>query len=605
MHSAILPPARMSGHCPMHPSAPPSPRPVTLQGSRSPLLAFYLPPNPSVPPRGDILVAPAFAEEMNRCRAMVAMQARALAAMGMGTLLLDMYGTGDSPGEFEDADWDIWLEDLRCGVAWLRSNGNGCRTVWGVRLGALLATQLAAHDVGLDRLLLWQPVVSGKSYWTQFLRVRIAAEMGQPDGVKTTEALRSLSAGGGVVEVSGYRVGAPLALSLDSLRLPQDGSLRDKDIQWFEVLSGVDGAIPRANAKCAESLVEAGSHVTLTQVVGPSFWQVHERDVAPDLISATTRAGQGWTSLSSLNVAPSGIEVLAEGPVALREAPVVFSCEANYLTGVVHHGTVGARVGIVVVVAGGPQYRVGAHRQFVSLARMFASHGYPVLRFDLRGMGDSSGDYRGYHHSRPDIRAAVDQLQRSVPTVAEVMLFGECESASGILFYAHEDMRVRKIALANPWVRTQEGQAEVILKHYYRDRLQSRDFWRGLLGGQLKVGRAMGSFVEVVMTYLRGRKRLRAASGATARDDLDGLPLPAKTAEGLRRFDGSVLLLMSGRDYIAREFDEVTKSSRAWEGLLSDPRIHRKDIADADHTFSRPEWKKEAQQTLRTWLATP
>ncbi|MBK9234532.1 MAG: hypothetical protein IPO19_00070 [Rhodoferax sp.] len=83
------------------------------------------------------------------------------------------------------------------------------------------------------------------------------------------------------------------------------------------------------------------------------------------------------------------------------------------------------------------------------------------------------------------------------------------------------------------------------------------------------------------------------------------MPLPrAKTAEGLRRFRGPVLvLLMSGRDLIAREFDEVTKSHEAWKGLLTHPRIRRKDIADADHTFSKPEAKAEAQGTLLDWLA--
>jgi exosortase A-associated hydrolase 1/exosortase A-associated hydrolase 2 len=536
---------------------------------------------------------------------MVAMQARAFAAMGMGTLLLDMHGTGDSPGEFEQGDWDIWLNDLKCGIAWLRQNANGCRTVWGIRLGAIMAAQLAAHDESLDRLLLWQPVVAGKSYWTQFLRIRIAAEMGQADGIRSTEVLRAMAAQGQTVEASGYRVCARLATALDALRLPDDGSLSDKEIHWFEVLAGADGVVSRANAKCAEAMTATGSRVNLVQLAGPSFWQLHERSVVPELITATTQAAQEWAPLADVHAGASRSEVCSPATVERDEVPVVFPCEANHLTGIVHRAASDAHVGIVIVVAGGPQYRAGAHRQFVSLARMFTASGYPVLRFDLRGMGDSSGVYQGYHHSRPDIRAAVDQLQRSIPSVREVVLFGECESASGILFYAHEDPRVRKIALANPWVRTQEGQAEVILKHYYRDRLLSREFWRGLFHGELKVARALDSFIEVVTIYLKGRRNLRAASSEAARSDLDGLPLPAKTAEGLRRFGGSVLLLMSGHDYIAREFDEVTKSSKAWEGLLTDKRVQRKDIANADHTFSRPEWKAEAQHALRVWLAAP
>ena len=102
---------------------------------------------------------------------------------------------------------------------------------------------------------------------------------------------------------------------------------------------------------------------------------------------------------------------------------------------------------------------------------------------------------------------------------------------------------------------------------------------------------------------LKGRKTLRAGVQVAADDSLDALPLVAKPAEGLRRFQGHALLLMSGKDYIAREFDEVTKGSQAWAGLLSGPRITRADIEGADHTFSRAEWKAQAHQALRDWLA--
>jgi len=283
--------------------------------------------------------------------------------------------------------------------------------------------------------------------------------------------------------------------------------------------------------------------------------------------------------------------------------PVAFRCGDAEMAGIVHRGTAEARLGVVIVVAGGPQYRAGAHRQFVSLARLLAAHGYPVLRFDLRGMGDSTGQHLGYQQSRQDIRSAVDELMRLEPSLRQVALFGECESASGILFYASQDERVRQIALANPWVRTTEVQAEAILKHYYMDRLKSREFWRRLLKGQFNVGESLRSFVDVVRNYWRGQAAKRADLNALGVPDFDHLPLPAKTAEGLRRFRGPVLVLMSGRDLIAREFDEVTKSHEAWKGLLSDPRIRRKDIADADHTFSKPEAKAEAQGTLLDWLA--
>lgn len=581
------------------PPQPGVPCPVVLAGERGPLVGIYHAPASGVPARGGVLVVPAFAEEMNRCRAMVTLQAQRFAAEGLGTLVLDPWGTGDSAGDFCDATWEGWREDLLRGAAWLQQHAQGCQTLWGLRLGALMAADLALALPGVQRLLLWQPVVSGKTYWTQFLRIRIAAEMGQPGGVKSTEELRQRSAAGETVEVSGYEVGAALALQLDTLAFPAPEALAGRQLQWCEVLADAEAVVPRANAKTVEALAAAGVDARLVQVIGPAFWQVHERDVAPQLLDASTQLARDWPTVPQQATRP----VQPADPATLRECPLVFGCLDTTLAGVLHRGAAGAQTGVVIVVAGGPQYRAGAHRQFVLLARMFAEHGYPVLRFDLRGMGDSTGSYLGYHHSRPDIRAAVDALQRQVPSVQRVMLFGECESASGILFYAYQDQRVHKVALANPWVRTDEGRAEVILKHYYRDRLLSRRFWADMLRGRLRVGRAGLSFVRLLATYLKGRKALRAGADIGAQDTLDSLPLVAKTAEGLRRFQGQALLLMSGHDYIAREFDEVTRGSQAWAGLLDGPRVQRVDIDGADHTFSRLEWKLQAHEALRRWLA--
>jgi exosortase A-associated hydrolase 1 len=284
------------------------------------------------------------------------------------------------------------------------------------------------------------------------------------------------------------------------------------------------------------------------------------------------------------------------------EYPLTFQCERDELMAILHPGTPGIRRGVVIVVAGGPQYRAGAHRQFVSLARKLAARGYPVLRFDLRGMGDSSGNHLGFQHSEPDIRAAVDALMAEQPQVNEVVLFGECESASGILFYAYQDNRVKGIALVNPWVRTEEGRAQVIVKHYYVSRLLSRGFWRKVGSGTFGARESLVSFFQTFRAYLRGRKIGALSQPTPGNEDISSLPLPTKTAAGLRRFSGPVMILMSGRDFIAREFDEVTESSKAWHGLLDDPRICRRVVADADHTFSREIWKDQVADWVAEWL---
>lgn len=577
-------------------------RPIVIPSARGDLIGFYHCPASNVAPIGDVLLVPAFAEEMNRCRSMVTMQAHAFAAIGMGTLVLDMYGTGDSSGEFDEADWIGWREDLHSGLAWLRTYGNGCQTIWGVRLGGLMAAKIAANDDGLEKLLLWMPVINGKSYWTQFLRIRIASEMGLPNGVKTTEALRQQSAAGQVVEASGYMIGPELATQLDHLEMPPATSLSGKKVAWMEVTNSDDSAVPRANSKLLTEWQEAGLEVILKQVAGPQFWQVHERAVAPRLIEASTQEVQNWTLQLTGRLSKPVTELADTDQERCREYPVTFRCQSAELTGVIHRGKPDCQVGIVIVVAGGPQYRVGAHRQFVSMARMFVANGYPVMRFDLRGMGDSSGVHVGYEQSGPDIRAAIDTFLLRELNVREVVLFGECESASGILFYAAQDARVSRIALANPWVRTPGVQAEAILRHYYLDRLWSREFWLSVRSGEYKLAASVASFFSVLGASIKNRLKTRTA--ASEQEEFDQLPLPNRTAEGLRRFRGDALILLSGRDLIAREFDDVTQASPAWRQLMGEKRVTRKLIADADHTFSKPDAKAEAQRTLLAWLAS-
>ena len=531
---------------------------------------------------------------------MVAMQARSLAQIGVGTLVLDLHGTGDSAGEFAEASWEIWLDDLQRGLAWLRTSGNGCRNLWGIRFGALLVGELARRDGQIERTLLWQPVLHGKSFYTQFLRIRIAAELNRPDRVKSTGELRQRSASGESIEVSGYRVGPALANALDQVVLTDPAALGAVQADWFEVLSSADTPATAASVKAIADFRAQGAQIRFETVTGPPFWQVHERELAPDLVAATTRCVDGWVPrVPSLAAA---IEHATPVDDTAAEAPVSFGCGEDQLTGVLHRSAAGRQRGVVIVVAGGPQYRVGAHRQFVSLARKLSGRGFPVLRFDLRGMGDSSGTYVGFEHAEPDICAAIDELLARLPQLTEVVLLGECESASGILFYAWRDPRVTGAVLINPWVRTDEGRAQVIIKDYYLDRLRSPEFWNLVRKGEFKARESIVSMAGVVRAYFRGKKMMARTDAGAAQDDISGLPLPVRTAVGLRRFRGKALLLMSGHDYIAREFDEVTRASKAWDGLLEDERITRCEIEGADHTFSKDVWKTAASDAVVDWL---
>ena len=270
------------------------------------------------------------------------------------------------------------------------------------------------------------------------------------------------------------------------------------------------------------------------------------------------------------------------------ETAITFPCGDATLVGILHRPPRAARRGVVIVV-GGPQYRVGSHRQFLLLARDLAAAGHAVLRFDYRGMGDSGGAFAGFEAIADDIRAAIDSLCVRVPEVVEVILWGLCDGASAIAFYAHGDARVGGIALVNPWVRTEAGAARTQLRHYYLKRFFSGDFWRRLLTGKFRPGRALSDLRSTV-------------DNATAEYTAESDALPARVAAGLRAYRGRVLLVLSGDDLTAREFETTVLETPEMTAWAAGPDITLRRLPDANHTFSRAEWRARVQGWLRAWL---
>jgi len=296
------------------------------------------------------------------------------------------------------------------------------------------------------------------------------------------------------------------------------------------------------------------------------------------------------------------------------EEAIRFSCGDDHLIGVLHRPEHPARRGVVVVV-GGPQYRIGSHRQFVHLARGLAAEGNVVLRFDCRGMGDSDGTYLGFEHVHDDIAAAVDALKETAPEVTEVVLWGLCDAASAILFYAARDPRIGGVVLLNPWVRTVAGEARAYLRHYYVCRLLDREFWAKVGRGELNPVAAVRPIASLVRRSIAGggadvaetpETKVEAGNGLprllVAAPPDDPTPLPERMAAGLHRFDGRVLVITSGNDLTAQEFLDAAAASRQWGQLLADGRVTRRRLDPSDHTFSRREWRDQITAWTAEWL---
>ena len=157
------------------------------------------------------------------------------------------------------------------------------------------------------------------------------------------------------------------------------------------------------------------------------------------------------------------------------EDAALIECAGATLVAILALPDLPADTGVLIIV-GGPQYRAGSHRQFVHLSRALAAAGYPVVRFDYRGMGDSSGDPRDFLTVDADIASMVDFMHARVPQVKNIVLWGLCDGASAALLYcnATQDSRIKGLCLLNPWVRSEVSLAKTQVKHYYTQRLRQK-----------------------------------------------------------------------------------------------------------------------------------
>lgn len=270
--------------------------------------AFFLPAPDGArfcvyhPPKGlvgtGVVFAPAFAEEMNKSRHLVAQASRRLAALGIGVLLIDLKGCGDSTAAFKDATWDDWRSDMQLAADFMHKRGHKPLVLWGMRLGALLAAQCAAQmSASVSRCLLWQPVVLGETHLSQFLRLRVAnAMLSGAQGGETSKAVRARLAGGECQEIAGYSLSPAMAVAMERLDLE---SLRPPcPVDWLEVIPEEHRALSPAASRVIGAWQDQGTRVSLTPLVAEPFWgatNAAELVQCQAIVDATARVALEWT----------------------------------------------------------------------------------------------------------------------------------------------------------------------------------------------------------------------------------------------------------------------------------------------------------------------
>jgi exosortase A-associated hydrolase 2 len=247
--------------------------------------SLYHAPNPQVAPRGAILYVHPFAGELSRTRRMAALQSRAFADLGYAVLQIDLFGCGDSCGEFNAGRWRIWHDDLALAAAWLADRDSGPLTLWGLRLGGLLALDAAAR-LDARRVLLWQPYLSGRACINQFLRLSEQLRDPAPGAPRSTAALRAQLAVHGAIEVGGFEVAVPLVRAIDACDAAHLVPPRCA-VHWFAHGGPAPMKVAASAARLAERWGPFGAALHFYPLEGSPQWSGCGELDLPDLRAAT------------------------------------------------------------------------------------------------------------------------------------------------------------------------------------------------------------------------------------------------------------------------------------------------------------------------------
>ncbi len=287
----------------------------------------------------------------------------------------------------------------------------------------------------------------------------------------------------------------------------------------------------------------------------------------------------------------------------LKEEAICFRCGDNQLIGILHYPHTYERIDTaVLIIVGGPQTRVGSHRQFVLLARELARHGVPCMRFDYQGMGDSSGEQVDFLNITQDIDSAVQQCLSKF-AAKQVVFWGLCDAASSALIFSKNkpSTKISGMVLLNPWVRTEQGEAATIVKHYYLKRLVDLTFWRKVFRLKFDFHNAISNLLENLKRMHTPTKQSQSNTEATSKLSNEQNYV-SHMLQGLQQFSGNILLITSGNDLTAAEFLDLVSTSKPWQQAINSKVNEQHHIAGATHTFSSARWRAEVAEITLKWL---
>jgi exosortase A-associated hydrolase 1 len=230
----------------------------------------------------------------------------------------------------------------------------------------------------------------------------------------------------------------------------------------------------------------------------------------------------------------------------------------------------------LLIVSGGNEIRIGAHRGMAKLAADVANEGYPVFRFDRRGIGDSEGENSGFSGSGPDIASAVAAFRNASPNLRHVVAFGNCDAASALVL--HSSSGLDAMVLANIWViePTDDLPPPVAIRARYVKRLRDPKAWARLFTGAINIKK-----------LISGLWRIAQPAAPSS--------LSKRVVAGINALNQPVAIILAKRDVTAITF------AHEWEKTAGAAHVSLTTIDSASHSFAS---ERDYAVLLDTILAT-
>jgi predicted alpha/beta hydrolase len=385
--------------------------------------------HPDRPTGRGVLICPPFGYEATCAYRTLRRLGDRLAASGNLVLRFDYEGTGASAGTGTDADQlERWIGSVVAGVAELRRRGVARPAIVGLRLGASLAAAAASSEHDLGPIVLWEPILSGRQFYRE-LRAQTAITAG---GALGDGALNAFGHQVPRAVASTLRAWTPFAgRSLDSevlvVRSPRNGESADQP-----------GELEHVRPK--PTVVEVAG---IQDLLEPSAEEALVPNAILDVIcdwlaSRPVPSEPGVRAAAS----PAPPRSIGRGPVRTFDGelgPVteeIVRIAPRDLYGVLTTPADRSPVGpAFLFVNNGVAPASGPARAWVTFSRALAADGFPSLRLDFSGIGESparSTSYRGRLTPFPrtagrDLLAAVDFLRDR--GFDKVIVVGLCSGA--------------------------------------------------------------------------------------------------------------------------------------------------------------------------------